>query len=127
MDKIPWIEYLAVNNLNGVNIVLEKYGLLRAYNPDQAIEAIGMLLEQYGEPVIIDLLKQHPDYEFIIEDYKQSLPPEPIKEIQPNPIVQNIEPFKVSNSSDNNFYDTLKDVLLIIGTIWLVKTIISKD
>jgi hypothetical protein len=126
-EKILWTEYIARNNPDALNYLLEQYGYLRAYSLEERLTAIDTLQQEYGHEATINLLRIHPDYEMIVEDNEQLNPPkEIIKEVEvQQPQVQVSDPVKVS--VDNGFHNTLKDVLLIIGAIWLVKIIISKD
>ena len=129
--KINWTDYIAANNPEGVNTVLENYGYLRAYDEAEFPEAIDMLLNEKGDQATIDLLKQHPDYDIIVETYRQS---EGYKNAtgnednQPKTIIVQQEPPKqvVSDVPNIHFSATLQNVILVVMTFWLINKIISK-
>jgi uncharacterized protein YqfA (UPF0365 family) len=130
MAKINWTTYIAANNPNGVNYVLNKYGYPDAENENELIQAIDILQNEQGNKSTIDLLKEHPEYDIIVETYKQSnqyrnalgdeetnTKPEETKE---QPVI------KVSSEVPNHFSATLKDVILVVMAFWLINKIISK-
>jgi hypothetical protein len=127
--KINWTTYIAANNPDGLNNVLEKYGYPAADNENEMAEAIDMLLNENGNQATVDLLKEHPDYDIIIETYKQDdifrngtgNEPEIKPQIQEQPAIT------VKNEMPQaNFSVTLQNVILVVMAFWLINKIISK-
>lgn len=127
--KINWTTYIAANNPEGLNNVLYKYGYPAAGSEAEMDEAIEILLNENGHQATIDLLKEHPDYDIIVDTYKQSdvfsraAGNEP--EIKPH--IQEQPAITVKNEMPQaNFSITLQNVVLVVMAFWLINKIISK-
>jgi hypothetical protein len=136
MDKINWTTYLATNNLEGVNRVLYKYGYLPAFDVTEAEDAIEILQQEHGTNATIDLIKEHPDYDVIIDTHGQNfnfsnaagdveiekakiqLPPEAFSQPQIVPNVPNM---------GGCFSSTFQNIVLVVMAFWLINKIISKN
>lgn len=131
MQKINWTTYIAANNPEGVNQVLEKYGYLRTMSDDEFPEAIDLLQEEKGINATIDLIKQHPDFDIIVDTYNQD---QPVKNATGNdygPVNQQPQnyqqPLQVHSDVPNiTFASTLQNVVLVVMAFWLINKIISK-
>jgi hypothetical protein len=143
MEHINWTNYLAADNLDGVNRVLEKYGYPIAMDYDEAIDAIPMLMDSEGENATMDLIKEHPDYDIIISDYTQNFQfanadgdlrqqvtnthTESVSEIPAQVIPQILRQVSPTIPSLHNltFSATLQNIILVVMTFWLINKIIS--
>jgi hypothetical protein len=129
MEKIPWTTYLAANNPDGVNNVLTNFGYPQAIYFEELPEAIEVLIREQGIDATRELLKQHPDYDVIIDTYinGNSKPYQNAtgNETQPQtqqPII--INPPHMGQRNDFSF--TLQNVVLVVMAFWLINKIISK-
>ena len=69
-EGISWLDYIIINNPNGVMSVLAKYGYvgyLAPQNQSELKEAALIFIQKYEDRAIIDLLRIHPDYDIIKE------------------------------------------------------------
>jgi len=129
MEPIPWTTYIAHNNPEGVNRVLTDYGYPLADFHEEIPEAIEVLLAEKGESATVDLLKQHPDFDIIIDTYKRSqgkYKKATGDENTPHQVIVNPPQQIMPQQNTGNFSNTLQNVVLVVMAFWLLNKIISK-
>jgi hypothetical protein len=130
MEEIPTIQYIAANNLSGVNSVLKKYSFPSAHNTSDGVEAMEILLDEVGDNAAYDIVSQHPDYDMIVEHSTKNSEKNAIGEAQNTaPIIQSSSfegTRKVDTASQEIFSTTVKDVMLVVMAFWLLNKIIGQ-
>jgi hypothetical protein len=129
MESIPWTTYIAHNNPNGVNRVLSDYGYPQADFEEEIPEAIQVLLTEKGESATVDLLRQHPDFDIIVDTYKRSqakYKKATGEENLPHQVIVNPPQQTMPQQNTGNFSSTLQNVVLVVMAFWLINKIISK-
>ncbi len=117
---INWTDYIAANNPQGVNAVLNSYGFPEAGNEQELSEAISFLIEEKGDSAFEQIFRNHPDYDMIVEMHKRS---SGFTQTQ-TPIVQSAP--KVSAEISKPFLsESVKEILTIVLLFWLVNKVIS--
>lgn len=61
------VHYICANNPEGVDSVLVQYGVPQPRNVFERVQEAQKIVEQYDERALNDLLRQHPDKEFILK------------------------------------------------------------
>ncbi len=122
---INWNRYIAANQPTEVNSLLRSYGYPEAEDENESAEALSFIVEENGEKGFNDVFAIHPDYNMIIEHYKENYV-EPLIEEKPKPTVIAQASPKVSSGNDSFFNNSVKEALTIVLLFWLVNKIISK-
>lgn len=121
---ISWNRYIAENDTGGINALLRGYKMPEAQSKQEAAEAISFIVDEKGEDGFNQVFALHPDYDMIIEHYKENYI-EPIVEETPK-VEPSITPKVSSSTSDLFFSNSIKEILTIVLLFWLVNKVISK-
>ena len=62
-QQITWLDYILLNNPDGIRNVLASYGYSVDIGYDQARQAAFDVMDRHGEKGIVSLLQAHPEYD----------------------------------------------------------------
>lgn len=138
MGEISYSEYLCANNPERANNVLELFGYPPVNDYNEQVDMVEQMIDENGQIAVDALISQHPDYELIIDNYKQTdeyhnatgTGEKETQPVQPTIITTNdnsaAEIVKNEYFSRSNFNNTFRDVVLIVMAFWLIKEIVKK-
>ena len=84
--SMTWIDYIISQNPQGILRVIYKHGGFAPLNYEEIPAAVEMLIQEQGDEVIEDILKEHPDYNIIVELEAKANQPKPQAKAKKNQI-----------------------------------------
>ncbi len=66
-QRISYTKYIAFNNTEAAQALLDKYGYQEATNSTQLENTLKGIIQQNGESALIDVLELHPDKQMILD------------------------------------------------------------